>query len=1341
MQSPVKWRAPRALPSWSLTLPLTLILALVGSAHADDGDFAESALLSIAARENLDADLLQLVDLADRELPLTGRNVVEAKVVDTVSGQTYGITLDESGAIVDGAELRAAEAAARRGKYGALDTRLFERLESMTELSEVAVAFWLRTGEIELPERLPSTADGVDREPSPGRAPRGAASGSTEVADTHDAAPLSEARVAELEAARELKRAASALLEQQMIPVHTPFLSALASLGFEPTYVSPVAPLIYVTLPKWAIVELSGRDDVDAVYGPNQNQDYNDIAKPTQKADITDYFWGFDGTGVTVGICEDSRIEFNNPNLIAGTTRVPGDPNVDDHATACAGMVASQHSTHSGMAPASSLFSANGTSYADADMAAAIDWAASTQNLDVINNSWGDGSSTSLNDHDRHYDYVVRNLWSTVTVAAGNDGGGCQSGTNNVGSPGKAFSVITVGGFNDQNTVTWDDDALYVCTSTGDPITGAEKPEVAASAVNITSTTASSPWNGPVGSGTSYATPMVSGLAASIMEVNPTWASFPERVKATILASSLHNIEGDSRLSETDGVGGIDMRAGVHVASEGTTDWRSVSTSTTFPYSITKHAFAGERVRAAIAWDSSPSSDYSSDPLQADFDLRVKDPNGTFVQFSSSGSNPFEILDFVAATTGTYTFEVVKFSMSSTVEYIGFAAWSGSWSLDAYASQYHSSPDPVEDYYRYNPANFWNVVAMKPLGTSDYDLIHNVDSPWEDPADYDPNLDDFVGGSGIEFLLTDRNHVPAGDQFLEVRRWSGADDYVIEHATHTLDIYDGIYGPYTLAVSGLARIFDMRFIAGTRRYVRVVPSSGDVDLGIYLYKSDATDDTTFHQFFYDYVASSNFGLAGEEESFDYQTTETDWLGFVVASRNPFEATTSSDYTVYSDTTAPDVTFAINGGATQTGCYRVELNIVAEDFDTGIRRLRYRDTLGAWSSWVDYVGIDLVTVDPRIDLSGSGVHTVEVQVENMAGMVATATDAITLYACPQPAGALTNGDFSNTTGFPWCFSDESSDGFVEYSSAEAIVYGPNDGDGFQRTFIAQRVNVTSSGTHVLSFDWSYGSFNSPTYDGAYYDLVNASTGASLIGGPQTLTDTPATSGAVVQPFIGPVTVEIQLGTFATDSIAGAGFSTFDNVAITQDPCLAVASLSCGLTGSNAVQLSWTNPDAYVGHTVYRDGAAIATLPGGSATSYTDNFATPGSHTYAVQASCGAGDLAPQVTCTVSVPCDPVTSLSCNTGSSSVNLSWVNNEAYSSILIFRNGTSIATLGGGATSYTDGPSVGSYTYEVIGQCGAIAAPAATCAVTTGCPSITGLGCAESGAMVTLDWTIGGP
>jgi hypothetical protein len=77
-------------------------------------------------------------------------------------------------------------------------------------------------------------------------------------------------------------------------------------------------------------------------------------------------------------------------------------------------------------------------------------------------------------------------------------------------------------------------------------------------------------------------------------------------------------------------------------------------------------------VKIALAWDSTPNSDFTSDPLKADLDLWVTGPGG-LAQYSLSWDNAYEVVDFTAPATGAYTIKVHKFRFDGSVEYAGVA--------------------------------------------------------------------------------------------------------------------------------------------------------------------------------------------------------------------------------------------------------------------------------------------------------------------------------------------------------------------------------------------------------------------------------------------------------------------------------------------------------------------------------------------------------------------------------------------------------------------------------------------------------------------------------------------
>ena len=162
--------------------------------------------------------------------------------------------------------------------------------------------------------------------------------------------------------------------------------------------------------------------------------------------------------------------------------------------------------------------------------------------IDIISLSWGitsheNGGSDGEDMHSRILNEATL-AGVTVSVAAGNDGPD-NDGLSGMGS---SSLSITVGATDDQNTIDRDDDDIASYSSRGprrdngdsDP-TNEMKPDVTAPGTNITQAEAcvtsggcnnfaggDASENGYTGrgSGTSYATPAVTGIIALMMEVN-----------------------------------------------------------------------------------------------------------------------------------------------------------------------------------------------------------------------------------------------------------------------------------------------------------------------------------------------------------------------------------------------------------------------------------------------------------------------------------------------------------------------------------------------------------------------------------------------------------------------------------------------------------------------------------------------------------------------------------------------------------------------------------------------------------------------------------------------------
>lgn len=629
-------------------LPVVLALLIAGMATVpavsaqtgiessfDLQTYRAEALEHVSAREGIPIGELTIINEAFATFPLTGRTLWGAKILDEKSSAIYGIYLDEQGKVADIDAVRKVEAAESSKRYGKLDPELADRVATMRSDEKVVVWVWL-------------TEPSMDRSRFQGN--------------------LSEEQHQEL---LSLQRATYAAHE-------APVIDFLKAQNATVVYASQYAPVVFAEVSRETIQNLSKRSDVVSLDITRSYEPALSSAAPTVKANVV---WGRGktGTGIKVAIVEvpesgtSSRVEFSNPYLLDGSSYRPDLP-VSSHATQVAGIVASTHSTYKGISygvPA--LLSANANTGYDSSIVPATEWAI-TQGANVLSCSLGRNTSRELDSLAQYYDHVVWSNHLTVVAAAGNDG--------IVESPGLAYNVIAVGAFDDRDTPIWTDDAMLGNSGYNDPISqhgDREKPEVAAVGAGMISTSTASPWVGYCNDfGTSFATPVVSGEAALLMHRQSQLTSWPEAVKAAIMAGAIHNIEGASRLSDRDGAGGIDCSIADDTIANNRW-WANTVTYGDFPKTYVLSGIpAGKKVRVVAAWDSHPPDLHPpygtiNDPLQSDFDLVIYDPNGEQVEVSSSYDNNYEIGQFTTEMSGNYQARVVKYRFEGASERLALA--------------------------------------------------------------------------------------------------------------------------------------------------------------------------------------------------------------------------------------------------------------------------------------------------------------------------------------------------------------------------------------------------------------------------------------------------------------------------------------------------------------------------------------------------------------------------------------------------------------------------------------------------------------------------------------------
>jgi hypothetical protein len=599
--------------------------------------------------------LLEAINEYEMLLPLTSQTVRVVTILDKETDHIFLVAVNlENGETKDLVEAKADEMAAREMKYGKLDPMLYERLDGQPGEFEICVL--IRVAPIDF------------------------ATVYTELQARHpEADPESLPFLVVNSDSDQILNDYRSLLSEAILGKKQPLVEYLSSQDLAVS-TSSFLPAVQVTLKKEMIEEIANREDVQYIFlGESNEQLVLDSAIPSAHApEIWDT--GVDGSGELIAI-----VEFNcvgkpggdPPDWVAvDGERPPACPGYDDHPSRIATAAASFHDTHPGIARGAHVLSAWRISGDANDMINSFIWA-STEGAQILNMSTSYESGTpdllyldwAVDYHLRHYQPFV-----TIVVGAGNLGG-------YVGSPGKAYNVITVGGTDDMNSARWSDDTMWGFSAWEDPASGdgvldiREKPDIVAVAANLEGTGSGSTINAyPFG--TSYATAQVSGLVALILQHSSGWEPYNQfAMKAILMASATNNIVDSPVCSDADdcrdGAGAINARAAIEIASNVNQPFGSTCDAPCYGYhNLSDDVFngqpldigslwavAGEQIRVATQWFSDPASVNGPDNLNMVLQTEIVAPSGSVVALTQL-QEPAHLLSFYAQENGVHTIRV-----------------------------------------------------------------------------------------------------------------------------------------------------------------------------------------------------------------------------------------------------------------------------------------------------------------------------------------------------------------------------------------------------------------------------------------------------------------------------------------------------------------------------------------------------------------------------------------------------------------------------------------------------------------------------------------------------------
>jgi serine protease AprX len=356
-----------------------------------------------------------------------------------------------------------------------------------------------------------------------------------------------------------------------------------------------------VTVPTRAIATISRQPRVKTVSldhevhlaqvttAPLAGAGLQSLATTTANAPEAWSTYGVDGSGVTVAVIDSGVAQSGDLARVAfGVDVVTNTTTLADrggHGAHVAGIVAGNGAmlggAYKGVAPGARIVSVKVTtddghaSYAS--IIKGLQWVVAnkqTQNIRVANISLGATAVASYVDDPLNA--AVEIAWFrgiAVVVSAGNSG----PGAGTVSVPGNDPYVITVGAYDDAQTAAYGDDAIPDWSARGPTaFDGLSKPDLVASGRRVVSLRSVGSYldvtlpdrvegDGKYFrlSGTSMAAPVVSGVAALMLQANPSLT--PNQIKY-ILKQTARPLPD---ASTTVGAGAVDALAAVKMAKQG----------------------------------------------------------------------------------------------------------------------------------------------------------------------------------------------------------------------------------------------------------------------------------------------------------------------------------------------------------------------------------------------------------------------------------------------------------------------------------------------------------------------------------------------------------------------------------------------------------------------------------------------------------------------------------------------------------------------------------------------------------------------------------------------------
>lgn len=607
------------------------------------------------------------VAVATRRLLLLGEELVEVKAVMPNTPAAFHLVLASDGTLLPdyGAALLEQERLMWIQRWGKISPRLLDLLQQATKDLKIPVGIWLR----------------MRSDPS--------ASATKTPMDDPNAVQSYVALAAQ--ATEKLMSEVSSVLPSNDIELQ-PYLGA---------------PAVFGTLTADQIRAIARLDSVANIYYapppiPLAACDPSWTWVQTVGSDQEWSYYGYDGSGQTVCVIEPCYPDDYSYLRSAGTYYQGAGSCQDGHARFVSATVANTYPNGpNGIAVGARTYFANWAGTPRGNMSDPVYNGCRANGYRIWNLS-----HTSGDFGNRYFDYWVKHWpYPFISVASGNSGTCYPYSGGQFGVTVASFNTIIVNATQDANTAARSDDTLAAscgwqgcwqnpCQSPGFgtewcPHGDRELPLISAPGHSLIML-------GAAASGTSFASPTAGGAAALLHEENPNLRSWPEAVRAILMASATNDVDGtffepdNSSIDEKDGAGELNAFVAVLLGAAanyrtpgqtpatlgyayGTLDFSSDCTTgvcSNYVYSIQGNS-KGLPVRVvltfdatAVCTDASSEASCAEDHLDADLDLLVRDSStNAIVAASQSYDNSVEFVQFTPEDDQhVYNIEIWKWS-------------------------------------------------------------------------------------------------------------------------------------------------------------------------------------------------------------------------------------------------------------------------------------------------------------------------------------------------------------------------------------------------------------------------------------------------------------------------------------------------------------------------------------------------------------------------------------------------------------------------------------------------------------------------------------------------------